>query len=128
MTLLETLLEINKAGNNSLQLTDMAVGTVESVSPLSVRMDVSQAALEASVLILTEPVVEKKLSYLGHNHTVGGSATSQSLTSIVCYDNGTALPADSNGIILNRGLAVGDKVLLLSVQQGQKFIILSRLY
>ena len=36
------------------------------------------------------------------------------------------LPVENGFIILNRGLAVGDKVLLLRVQSGQKFIILSR--
>ena len=50
----------------------------------------------------------------------------QQLTSIVCYENGAALPVQNGFIILNRALAVGDKVLLLRVQSGQKFIILSR--
>ena len=31
-------------------------------------------------------------------------------------------------IILNRALAVGDEVILLRVQNGQKFIVLSRVF
>lgn len=31
-------------------------------------------------------------------------------------------------IILNRGLEVGDKVLMLRVMRGQQFIILSRVF
>ena len=31
-------------------------------------------------------------------------------------------------LLLNRSLAVGDKVLLLRVQSGQKYIVLSRLF
>ena len=35
---------------------------------------------------------------------------------------------DKKYIILNPALKVGDKVLLLRVQSGQKFIVLSRVY
>lgn len=87
------------------------------------------------------------ITTLGHTHTSGGDTTSEGLsgayqteealskdafdsdnrlTSIVCYENGVALPVLNGFIILNRALAVGDKVLLLRVQSGQKFIILSR--
>ena len=31
-------------------------------------------------------------------------------------------------MILNRGLAVGDKVLLLRVRRGEQFLILSRIF
>ena len=31
-------------------------------------------------------------------------------------------------IVLNRGLAAGDKVLLLRVMRGQQFVILSRIF
>lgn len=87
------------------------------------------------------------ITTLGHTHTSGGDTTSEGLsgtyqteealsqdafdsdnrlTSIVCYENGVALPVENGFIILNRALAVGDKVLLLRVQSGQKFIVLSR--
>lgn len=87
------------------------------------------------------------ITTLGHTHTSGEDTTSEGLsgtyqteealsqdafnsdnrlTSIVCYENGVALPVLNGFIILNRALAVGDKVLLLRVQSGQKFIILSR--
>lgn len=128
MTLLDALLEVNKAGLGSQQPTDLAVGTVETTNPLSIRLDVSQAPLRSEVLYLTSAVIEKKLSYLGHRHTVGGSTTSEALTAPVCYENGVALPSDSSGVTINRGLAAGDKVLLLSVQRGQKYLVLSRIY
>ncbi len=52
----------------------------------------------------------------------------QRLKDIVCYENGVPLPVEGDYIILNRGLAVGDKVLLLRVMRGQQFIILSRIF
>jgi len=50
------------------------------------------------------------------------------LEGIVCYEDGKPLPVEDGYIILNRGLAVGDKVLLLRVMRGQQFIILSRIF
>lgn len=52
----------------------------------------------------------------------------QQLQSIVCYEDGKPLPVEDGYIILNRGLAVGDKVLLLRVMRGQQFIVLSRIF
>lgn len=48
----------------------------------------------------------------------------------VGWENGAVLPLskDKKYIILNPALKVGDKVLLLRVQSGQKFIVLSRVY
>lgn len=86
---------------------------------------------------------------LSHTHTANGSATttaldgsyassealsqdsfssSEALNSVACYENGRPLPVENGYIILNRGLAVGDKVLLLRAQKGQKFAVLSRLF
>ena len=45
---------------------------------------------------------------------------------IVCYENGEALPVKDGYIILNRALEVGDRVIMLRVNGGQRFIVLSR--
>lgn len=45
---------------------------------------------------------------------------------ISCYEDGSALPVRDGYILLNRGLEAGDKVLMLRVQSGQSYIILSR--
>lgn len=50
------------------------------------------------------------------------------LENIVCYEHGKPLPVEGGYIILNRGLSVGDKVLMLRVARGQQFIILSRIF
>lgn len=90
-------------------------------------------------------------SVLSHSHTVGSSSTSSALggsyptsveqdgeefesstalkkEEIVAVEHGKPLPVREGYIILNRGLELGDKVLLLRVQHGQKFIVLSRIF
>ena len=90
-----------------------------------------------------------QVSTLSHSHQYSGGTTQNALTSsyttqeglsqdtftsdqrlseITCYENGQPLPAEGGYIILNRALAVGDRVLLLRVQNGQGYIILSRVF
>lgn len=58
----------------------------------------------------------------------GDVASANALTSVACIENGVTLPVEDGYIILNRGLQVGDIVLLLRVLRGQKFIVLSRVF
>lgn len=86
-----------------------------------------------------------QISGLGHDH--GNSETAldgvypteislerdaydsdERLGHIVCLEHGKALPVREGYIILNRGLEVGDKVLMLKVLGGQNHIILSRIF
>ena len=157
MNLVDALVMVSEATAKASQPCDLEVGTVTTVNPLSVTRDVAQAPLTEAVLILTESVVEKKIpildhihhiNTLGHSHTCPDGGTSTNLTGsyptltslvsegansdqtqdIICYEHGQPLPIEDGYIILNRALEVGDKVLLLRVQKGQKFIILSRVF
>lgn len=137
MELKDILQQMMQESMQAAQLSDLQIGTVTAVNPLEVTISASMAPLRASVLYLTSSVVEKKIPVLEHIHAItvhdsytgGGSADCASaLSGIACYENGTALPTEGGYIILNRALAVGDKVLLLRVQSGQKFIVLSRVF
>lgn len=140
MDLLEILQQISAQTNSALQPTDLAIGTVTKISPLEITTDVHQAALRREVLLLTEAVVEKKITTLAHSHdtmhnhsVTEGSISpagecSTELGGVICYENGVPLPNSAGYVTLNRGLALGDKVLLLSVQHGQKYIVLSHLF
>nr|DAW43745.1 MAG TPA: Protein of unknown function (DUF2577) [Caudoviricetes sp.] len=137
MELKDILQQMMQESMKSAQLTDLQVGTVTSASPLEVTINPAMAPLRAGVLYLSSAVVEKKIPVVQHTHTVtvqdtytgGGTATcSTELSNIVCIENGTQLPVENGYIILNRALETGDKVLLLRVQNGQKFIILSRVF
>ncbi len=89
------------------------------------------------------------LGGLSHSHTADGIQTSSALSgsyqtetaltqddfqsdaqleSVACIENGTPLPAGGGYITLNRALTVGDRVLLLRVQHGQKYVVLSRVF
>lgn len=147
MTLSEQLFFMMQKNQEAMQLTDLVTGTVTGVSPLQIKSDASMAPYRREVLYLTESVVEKKIPILSHTHHTGGLVhshfynalpTSESLdksyvsteelADIEAMENGKPLPVRDGYIILNRGLEVGDRVLLLRVQHGQKFIVLSRIF
>nr|DAU66768.1 MAG TPA: Protein of unknown function (DUF2577) [Caudoviricetes sp.] len=157
MNLVDALVMVSEGTAKASQPCDLEVGTVTTVNPLSITRDIAQAPLQEQVLILTENVVEKKIPILnhvhhidtlGHSHTSPDGTTSTNLTgsyptltslvssgadgdqnqNIVCYEHGQPLPIEDGYIILNRALEIGDKVLLLKVQKGQKFVILSRIF
>ena len=99
MTLLDVIQEAIRQNIAAAQLTDMVTGTVVSVDPLEIQTDTTQASLKQEVLVLTESVF--------------GVSAVQSEDVLDISDS---------------GLSVGDKVILLRVQHGQRFIVLSRAY
>ena len=128
MELIQALQQITQKNMQAMQPTDLTIGTVTGVSPLEITSNTAMAPLRAGVLYLTEPVVEKKIPILQHTHTTPDGATGLALESVVCQEDGKALPVEGGYIILNRGLEVGDKVLMLKVQRGQKYVVLSRIF
>ncbi len=92
--------EIVKNYVNAIKMTDKATGTVTNKSPLTIQTDTSLPPISGSALILTSNVVGKSVPVRGG---VGGIVT------------------------VTEGLNVGDKVLLLRVQKGQQFIVLSKI-
>lgn len=143
--LIDTLQQIVGNSMKNAGLTDIVIGTVTKVGPLEVTLVSTMLPLPQEVLILTEPVIEKKIPITDHRHDVthnhvihdtytGGGTSEDSnvcsveLKHIICYENGKPLPRRNGYIILNRGLEVGDKVIMLRVLNGQNFIILSRAF
>ena len=137
MELKDILQQMMQENIRAGQPTDIRIGTVTKAAPLETTINTQMAPLRASVLYLTEAVVEKKIPIVEHRHTIsvqdtytgGGTAVcSVELSDIVCQEFGKQLPVEDGYIILNRALAVGDEVILLRVQNGQKFIVLSRVF
>lgn len=79
---------------------DIMTGSVISLSPLSIQPDVSIPPIPEAGLILTTAVIAKTENVQGGN---GGF------------------------VEINPGLKAGDKVLMLRVSKGQRYIVLSRL-
>lgn len=156
MSLIAAIKYVSRQDQQAGQPTDYVRGTVTSEDPLKITIDDTMQELERQSLILTAPVVERKIpvlthkhyiSTLSHTHTCPTGATTPGLTgqylgeeslvseganstlqseNIICYENGEPLPIEDGYIILNRKLEKGDKVLMLSVSNGQLFIVLSR--
>jgi hypothetical protein len=147
---MELLDSIQKAIGNFLKgsaLTDYVAGTVTKDTPLEVTILNTMLQLPKEVLILTEPVIEKKIKVeahrhqintLSHSHTAPNGQTSSDLSgtydtqdtnvSVKCFENGVELTIIDGYVTINRGLAIGDKVIMLRVLGGQNFIILSRVF
>ncbi|RXZ84909.1 DUF2577 domain-containing protein [Paenibacillaceae bacterium] len=93
-------------------------GVVEEASPLAVRVD-QRFKLTREFLIVPESLVHFELA-LAHTHEYGGEGGGGTATGTTA----PALPAEP--VVIRRGLEVGDKLLLLRMQGGQKYIILDR--
>lgn len=153
----EVIQQLVAAQMDASQPSDLCIGTVTAPPPaLEIVIDNQMAPLKKQVLYLTASVVEHKIPLLRHRHkfphthtTPAGQSgppvpeplTQDSLLSesasaevqqedIACWINGKKLdPAIQDGyILLNPALKKGEKVLLLRVQHGSKFVVLSRVY
>lgn len=140
MELADVLRQMSEEGMNAAQLTDLRIGTVASADPLQIICNPAMPPLEAGVLYLTSAVTERKIPVLFHNHTISAGKTETaeahvhdipeketgfSLDNLSVLENGRPLPVKDGYIILNRGLEAGDKVLMLRVMRGQRYIVLS---
>lgn len=143
MELIDVLAQIASQVSSSGQPCELYIGTVDSVDPLSIKLDEQQASIREELLYRTDSVIERKIpnpyhrhsiaahstqTAENHSHNISARNTEYALSGYKAVIDGEVQELVDNYIVLNRGLAVGDKVLLLSVQHGQKFIILSHLY
>ncbi|MGG1878130.1 DUF2577 domain-containing protein [Paenibacillus cisolokensis] len=86
------------------------IGTVVSISPLEISLD-QRITLPEAFLIVPESLTRYEID-LSHVHKLSGSPdTEQALT---------------DKIVIRKGLAVGDAVILVRVQGGQKFVVLDK--
>ena len=83
----------------AMKMTDMATGTVVSADPLSIQPDVSMPPLPAAALVLTDMVRERIVPVRG----------------------------GMGNVMVREGLKPGDKVLMMRVQRGNKYIVLSKI-
>lgn len=97
--LLGVLQQIMQANQEALKPTELAFGTVASVSPLSILVDGTAEPKPQEGLILTDTVVARTAKVQGGS---GGTVT------------------------IHSGLSAGDKVVMLRVQKGQRYIVLSK--
>lgn len=94
--LIDVLNMIVQDNTKANKQTDIVYGTVSSIAPLTVKLDDTMLPVPDVALVLTENVKSRSEG--------GGGGT----------------------VVINEGLAVGDKVVMLRVSHGSRYIILSR--
>lgn len=111
---------IKKAAMDAIEAnkpTNVLFGTVISISPLQISID-QKIILEDSKLLLTNAVkdhtVEMTVDHLTENTTVGNSLHNHAYKG-------------KKQFTIHNGLVVGEKILLLRMQGGQKFVVWDRL-
>lgn len=121
--LVSTIQKLVAQTNDAMKPTDYCLGVVETVSPLSIRID-QKDILTEEFLILTDLVrdfsVDITVSHTTENRAGGGG-----------YAEFASHNHDYKGrkkIIVHNGLSVGESVILIQQAGGQEFIVLSRLY
>lgn len=97
-------------------------GTVTSDSPLSVVVD-SKLQLGEKQLVLTRNVTDFKNDQTAHNHLTekrgGGSGDAS-------YESHDHVYTGRKHWTVHHKLVVGDKVLMLRMQGGQRYVIIDR--
>ena len=121
--LVSTIQKLVAQTNNAMKPADYCLGVVETVDPLSIRID-QKDILTDEFLILTDLVrdfsVDITVSHTTENRAGGGG-----------YAEFASHNHDYTGrkkIIVHNGLSVGESVILIQQAGGQEFIVLSRLY
>lgn len=104
MDILESIQRVIQENYDAQKPAEFTAGTVVSASPLKISIDVQLPPLEGDALILTQAVK-------AWNEEVN-----------ISINGGTQQTA----VIYHRALAQGDKVVMLRVAHGQRFIVLSR--
>lgn len=88
--------------------TDLVYGTVTRAAPLEISINPQMAPLKSPVLSLTWPVIAHEVE----------------LPEVTIPNVGTV---KLGKVQITRALQMGDRVILLRVQKGQKFLVLSRI-
>lgn len=103
-------------------------GTVEKTEPLEIRIDQKQL-IKSGYLILTNAVRDYKTKFTFDNPNIKQVYTTwdMSESSESTENKITFKEKIQHEVTIYNGLNKGDKVLLLRVQGGQKFIVLDRL-
>lgn len=121
--LVSTLQKLVAQTNNAMKPTDYCLGVVETVAPLSIRID-QKDILTEEFLILTDLVrdfsVDITVSHTTENRAGGGGDAE--------FASHNHDYTGRKKIIVHNSLSVGESVILIQQAGGQEFIVLSRLY
>lgn len=109
MTLSDTIKRLGAGAIEARNPVAVMYGEVTKVDPLEILVD-QRFTLESDFLDVTERLTRYEID-LKHNHIYSGGETEDALT---------------DKVVIREGLKVGDSVLLLRVQGGQKYVVLDK--
>ena len=121
--LVSTLQKLVAQTNNAMKPTDYCLGVVETVAPLSIRID-QKDILTEEFLILTDLVRDFSVD-ITVSHTTENRAGGGGYAEFASHNHDYTV---RKKIIVQNGLSVGESVILIQQAGGQEFIVLSRLY
>ncbi len=113
--------------NNAVEYnkpSEIYAGKVESTSPLTIRLDVNVPALEEDELILTHLVKDYEVDITVGHSTEETEIVEGAMTDIKKHKHEYK---GRKKITIHNGLKIGEGVLLIRQQGGQKFIVLDRI-
>lgn len=113
---MKSIMEAHIAASKPVHL-NVGLVTASAPDPLEISID-QKLVLSADFLIVPESLMHLELQ-LQHVHSYTDSADSGTASK----QTDEALP---DPVIIRRGLGVGDRVLLLRVQGGQKYVVFDR--
>lgn len=106
MALGDTIKRLGIGAMEASNPVSVMYGQVTKTDPLEILVD-QRFPLDEDFLIVTERLTRYEID-LKHNHIYSGGETEDALT---------------DKIVIREGLKVGDSVLLLRVQGGQKYVV-----
>lgn len=107
---------------------NVTYGTVESIDPLKIQIDDSFPIMEGEI-ILTSLVRDRKTKISFDNPSVENIVDGYLTSNPTIRVDRLSFQANiKNEITIYDGLKVGERVILLRVQGGQKFIVWDRLW
>jgi len=131
MSLIETIKKCQQEQINQMQLANVAIGVVVGINPLQIDID-QKHTLSEKFFILTRNVtdyqVEMTVEHVtephNHTHTIMDTYTGSGQASHETHEHkyeGRKL------FYVHQALQVGEKVVLVKAQGGQKYYIMDRL-
>ena len=113
MDLIDAINHVIQSNIEAQNLTDLTLGTVETVNPISIKISAELPAIPESALYLCDSVKSR---------TEDVKATSTLASLITGLSEGDVIGT----VEVNSGLSVGDNVIVLKVMRGQEYIVLSK--
>lgn len=118
------LKQITHQSIQSSSLTDVIVGTVTSISPLTIQIEQQQEALTSDFLKLTKAVLDHYVD-IEVNHVTENREGGSGEPAFASHNHDYI---GRKKIMIYNGLHVGEQVLLLQCQGGQDFIVIDRVH